>query len=167
MKTLFVGLLVVSLMTTLTVASVAEVKPFVFGLSFNEGFVSGDTVTDQGGRGNNATLNNGAKVVPNGKYGNAIEFDGVDDYVEVEMDVPEENFTMALWIKTDSPDVGVYSVLDGRAGAGGHDRHWVRLRNILHGTGVSLASGCRHPGPGRPPLEYSTRFHMGYPQRNG
>jgi len=124
MKTLFAGLLVVCFVTTLTVASIAETTPMVFGLSFNEEFVSGDTVTDQGGRGNNATLNGGAKVVPNGKYGNAIEFDGVDDYVEVEMDVPEQNFTMALWIKTDSPDVGVYAVLDGPAGAGGHDRHF-------------------------------------------
>jgi hypothetical protein len=124
MKSLFVGLLVVCFMTTLTIASVAEVKPFVFGLSFNKGFVSGNTVTDQGGKGNNATLNNGAKVVPNGKYGDAVEFDGVDDYVEVEMDVPEKNFTMALWIKTDSPNAGVYSVLDGAAGAGGHDRHF-------------------------------------------
>ncbi len=124
MKILFVGLLVVCLMMALTVASMADVKPFVFGFSFNQGFVSGDTVTDQGGRGNNATLNGGAKVVPNGKYGSAIELDGVDDYIEVEMDVPEQNFTMALWIKTDSPDVGVYSVLDGPAGDGGHDRHF-------------------------------------------
>ena len=124
MKTLFAGLLVVCFMTMLTVASMAETAPMVFGLSFNEEFVSGDTVTDQGERGNNATLNGGAKVVSNGKYGNAIEFDGVDDYVEVEVDVPEKNFTMALWIKTDSPDVGVYSVLDGPAGDGGHDRHF-------------------------------------------
>jgi len=124
MKTLVLGLLVVFFMTTITVTSIAEIQPYVFSLSFDEGSVSGDTVTDIGGRGNNATLNGGAKVVSNGKYGNAIEFDGTDDYIEVEVDVPEKNFTMALWIKTDSPDVGVYSVLDGPAGDGGHDRHF-------------------------------------------
>ena len=31
---------------------------------------------------------------------------------------------MALWIKTSEGNVGIYSVLDGAAGAGGHDRHF-------------------------------------------
>ena len=144
MKALLSGFFVVCLMTTFTIASVAEVTPLVFGLSFNEGFVSGDTVADQGGRGNNATLNNGAKVVPNGKYGNAVEFDGVDDYIEVEVDVPEKNFTMALWIKTDSPDVGVYSVLDGPAKAVisasecGKEQVGVPRRKFLMANGITL-----------------------------
>ena len=40
------------------------------------------------------------------------------------VDVPEKNFTMGVWIKTDAGDVGIYAVLDGPAGAGGHDRHF-------------------------------------------
>ena len=93
----------------------------VFELSFDD---SGNPGMDSSGNGNDATLNGGATWVAGGQTGGAIEFDGVDGYVEVKMDVPEFNFTIAMWIMTDVPDAGLSSVLDGVAGAGGHDRHF-------------------------------------------
>ncbi len=95
--------------------------PHVFSLTFDDG---GNPGQDSSGNGNDATLNGGATWVAGGQSGGAIQFDGVDGYVEVEMDVPEFNFTMGLWIQTEDPAAGVYSVLDGIAGAGGHDRHF-------------------------------------------
>lgn len=95
--------------------------PYDFQLLFND---SGNPGMDTGGNGNDGVLNGSATWVPNGISGGAIELAGSDGYIEVEMDVAETNFTMMLWIKTDVPDVGVYSVLDGAAGAGGHDRHF-------------------------------------------
>jgi hypothetical protein len=48
--------------------------------SFDEG--AGTTAYDASGKGNNGTLVNGPKWT-NGKFGQALSFDGVDDYVEV------------------------------------------------------------------------------------
>lgn len=94
---------------------------FFFHLSFDDG--NGETAEDVSGNGNDGVLN-GPEWTEDGRYGGALEFSGGNQYVEVEADVPEENFTMALWIKTDNPGVGVYSVLDAAAGGGGHDRHF-------------------------------------------
>ena len=47
---------------------------------FNEAV--GDTVEDSSGNGNDGTLMNDPKWV-NGKFGETVEFDGKDDYVEV------------------------------------------------------------------------------------
>ena len=102
-------------------AAAHAAAPHVFELNFED---SGNPGADSSGNGNDATVNGGASWTASGYDGGGIEFDGVDGYVEVEMDVPEFNFTMAMWIKTDVPDVGLYSVLDGVAGAGGHDRHF-------------------------------------------
>tara|TARA_R110002049_G_scaffold268752_1_gene445480 strand:+ start:6201 stop:7139 length:939 start_codon:yes stop_codon:yes gene_type:complete len=46
------------------------------------------------------TLYNGASFTK-GKYGNAIYFDGVDDYADCNLDIPEEDITIEFWIKLD------------------------------------------------------------------
>jgi len=67
--------------------------------SFDEG--AGTTAYDASGKGNNGTLVNGPKWT-NGKFGQALSFDGVDDYVEVP-NSPSLNPTVAItimaWIK--------------------------------------------------------------------
>ena len=87
-----------------------------------------DDTTDPGkdisGNGYHGVLKNGAKLVTDGYSGGSVEFDGIGAHVEVIVDVPERNFTIGLWIKTNATDVGVFSVLDGVAGLGGHDRHF-------------------------------------------
>jgi len=88
--------------------------PYFFHLTFDDG-----TANDSSGNENHGELKNGATVV-----GGAVELDGANQYVEVMADVPETDFTMAVRIKTDSPDVGVCAVLEQEGGAGGHDRHF-------------------------------------------
>jgi len=64
---------------------------------FDEG--KGDIAEDSSGKGNDGEITNDPKWVA-GKIGNALEFDGVDDYVEVpdsdSLDVTE--ITIAAWV---------------------------------------------------------------------
>lgn len=54
----------------------------VLHLSFDENTIDGDTVEDQSGNGNDGTINGDATKV-DGKHGEALEFDGVNDFVEI------------------------------------------------------------------------------------
>ncbi len=69
--------------------------------NFDEG--SGTTAYDSSGYNNNGTLCNGPTWVE-GKYGKALSFDGVDDYVRVadsdSLDVTND-ITIEAWVKTD------------------------------------------------------------------
>ena len=122
MRTAVSSLLTVCLVVGIATATRAFEDNFIFHYSFDGG--SGDTVEDSGGLGNDGMLMDGASRVTKGKFNDAIEFDGGQAHIETVLDVPEFDFTMALWIQTDNPAVGIYSVLDGAAGAGGHDRHF-------------------------------------------
>jgi hypothetical protein len=59
-------------------------------------------------------------LAPGGK---AASFNGTNQYVQVYQDLPEYDFTIELWVKTLSPDVGIFSVAEASAGIGGHDRN--------------------------------------------
>jgi len=67
---------------------------------FDEG--SGDTAHDSSGHGNDGTRYNFANGWVSGKYGNALEFDGSDDYVSVDdndQQLALDAFTFEAWIK--------------------------------------------------------------------
>jgi hypothetical protein len=68
---------------------------------FNEG--SGTTAADSSGYGNTGTLYNGPTWV-DGKFGKALSFDGIDDYVEVPYNTNlypgAGSWTAEAWIKT-------------------------------------------------------------------
>ncbi len=49
-------------------------------------------------------------VDPNGKVDQALLFDGRDDLLSVAADVPEANYTSALWVRTTCRDCGIFSV---------------------------------------------------------
>jgi hypothetical protein len=71
--------------------------------SFDEG--AGTTAYDASGKGNNGTLVNGPKWT-NGKFGQALSFDGVDDYVDFgDIDMLEFTgtapFSVAAWLWLD------------------------------------------------------------------
>jgi len=71
---------------------------------FDEG--TGTTAHDSSGNGNNGTLINGPQWV-DGKYGKALSFDGVNDYVAVphsnSLDFERtDSFTISSWITVDS-----------------------------------------------------------------
>jgi len=68
---------------------------------FNEG--AGTTTADNSGNGNTGTLTNGPTWV-DGKYGKALSFDGVDDYVEVPniyWDSSITGITISAWVNLD------------------------------------------------------------------
>jgi hypothetical protein len=62
--------------------------------SFDEG--AGTTAYDASGKGNNGTIY-GAKWT-NGKFGQALSFDGVDDYVETQSQTLSTPLTIVAWI---------------------------------------------------------------------
>ncbi len=73
--------------------------------SFNGDDIAGTTAYDRSGQGNNGTLTNGP-VKTDGKVGQALSFDGTDDYVNVGTTSTAFDFATNLsgsaWIKTSS-----------------------------------------------------------------
>ncbi len=76
----------------------------VLTLDFDEG--EGDTVYDKSGYDNDGTIiDNEGDQWTVGKYGSALNFDGVDDYVDLGSNAIVSNqakFTVSLWFKTTS-----------------------------------------------------------------
>ncbi|MHC4494231.1 MAG: hypothetical protein ACYSYM_00240 [Planctomycetota bacterium] len=65
----------------------------------------GTTTADASGNGNDGTLN--APKWDAGKFGSALNFDGVDDYVDLGnppiLDFGTGDFTVSAWVKTTVP----------------------------------------------------------------
>ena len=87
-------------------------RPLYFGLtnglvgswSFDAPDMAGNIAYDRSGQGNNGTLTNGPARAP-GKVGQALKFDGVNDYVNLgtnAMGNLGDSHTVAAWIKTAS-----------------------------------------------------------------
>ena len=55
--------------------------------------------------------------------GGALSFTGEQQYVSVPIDVPETEYTVEFWFRTEDPNAGLYSIVDQNLGVGGHDRH--------------------------------------------
>ncbi len=72
----------------------ATCSPPVLELNFDE--KSGNTAYDSSGNGNDGTLTNGPTWT-RGKFGSALEFDGVDDYVDTTLSQGPP-FTLSVWI---------------------------------------------------------------------
>ena len=91
--------------------------------AFNE--TSGTAAADTSGNNNHAALVNmdpNTAWVP-GVVGNALQFDGFDDYVDVALNVNETDYSTALWFRTADATTGLFSISAGDRGATGHDRH--------------------------------------------
>ena len=67
-----------------------------------------ELVEDSTENGNNGTLINGVEWVNDGKFGGALQFDGMDDYVEVpaseSLEMGESDLTLSFWFKTSNAD---------------------------------------------------------------
>jgi len=98
-------LLFIMLGCVLSVHRVEASSGLVGSWSFNEG--TGTSVHDSSGNGNNGTLMN-APVWSTGKYGDALTFDGIYDYVEIPHNetLTSSNFTIEAWIYLNSDVVG-------------------------------------------------------------
>ena len=86
-------------------------QKLILDLNFNEGY--GNTANDSSGNGNNGTLNAGAagsNTAPTmmwdkgGKEGGAMEFDNLNDYVNVgsNINIANKSFTISSWAKRNS-----------------------------------------------------------------
>ena len=78
-------------------AAKAQVAGLVAAYNFNEG--SGTSAADSSGNGHTSTLTNGPTWTT-GKYGDALSFDGADDYVNVPdaASLDLTNWTISAWI---------------------------------------------------------------------
>ena len=92
---------------------------------FDEG--SGQNLPDASGNGKNGTLGGGSNVEPsdpawvNGKYRNALRFDGEDDYIWVEKDasiIPDDTLTVETWFKLDGFSKRTMAVMGTRSNGG-------------------------------------------------
>ncbi len=92
--------------------------------AFDDGF--GDIARDLSGNMNNGTLS-GAKWAV-GRMGGGLEFDGIDDHVNIELNASESSYTMEMWFRTNDPNCGLFSTVRGNLGIGGHDRD-IYLKN--------------------------------------
>ena len=77
----------------------------VLHLSFDKNTIDGDTAKDLSEEGNDGIINGSAKMVA-GKHGDALEFDGKDDFVEVPLEdsitfSTGDSLTVQVWVKTD------------------------------------------------------------------
>lgn len=52
----------------------------------------------------------------------ALSFNGIDDYIKIRINEPEQEVTHELWFKTSTPNCGIFSVIFGDFGQG-DDRH--------------------------------------------
>ncbi len=64
----------------------------------------------------------GEPIYTDGADGQALEFDGIDDYVNAVLDVPENGGTTAFWFKTTNPNCGLFAIVQNPLGGGGYDR---------------------------------------------
>ncbi|TRU76268.1 MAG: hypothetical protein EWV55_07495, partial [Microcystis viridis Mv_BB_P_19951000_S69] len=84
----------------------------------------------------------------------ALYFDGVNDYIQINLNEAETEVTHELWFKTTSLNGGLFSVVAGNLGSGGHDRNIylsngnivVRVWNneAISSSGLNLADGKWH-----------------------
>ena len=104
------------------VSSEAKIDPKVIAAMWLLDEGRGDTVKDSLGVGNKGTLKNAPKWV-DGKFGKALEFDGVNQYVDCGNDVSLDltgDFTIVSWINFEDPKHAYdYSQVVSRTDGGG------------------------------------------------
>lgn len=104
---------------------------------------SGSTTTDASGNGYDGALSGGSWV--SGKYGSAVSFNGVNDFVDLgtEIDiVPQHEVTFAAWVRWDDFSPSSCAVSDCRilskATATSEQDHYWMLSTIAQSGGVRL-----------------------------
>jgi len=96
---------------------------------FDEG--TGTTAADSSGKGNDGTLVNGPTWIADGKYGGALKFDGVNDYVYVRdsdtLDVTN-NFTIEHWFRPNS-SINQWDTVTKSVGGGNYESFRINPAN--------------------------------------
>ena len=95
-----------------TFTTVAVGSGLVAAYAFNEG--SGTSISDTSGNSNTGTTSGPTWTSP-GKYGNALSFDGVNDYVTVpnssSLDISGTNLTVSFWANISNANDGIDDVI--------------------------------------------------------
>ena len=145
MKSLFASFLIISL--------VMVFSTFVWSgaiLYFSFDGDTGDTVKDLTGNGNDGKLKDGANITSDGKYGDALEIDGVNAVMEVESTVALEEYqdnTFMWWMKFTKGSDGAWRQIVAKK-APGSDRSpgvWINPS----GTGIHYRYNAGNMGFGR------------------
>ncbi|MFX0010125.1 MAG: LamG domain-containing protein [Candidatus Hermodarchaeota archaeon] len=109
---------------------------------FDEG-VGNNTVDSAGGNQNGtryeATWSSDSKV---GTH--ALEFDGIDDYVDIDYDLPNMDFTMCAWYKTESSWVAIISEGLGGESQGTNVQSLLIWDDVQIGLRSETGSGTNH-----------------------
>jgi hypothetical protein len=102
--------------------------------SFDEG--TGNTVNDDSD-GTNDGMIYGASWTSDAVIGNALEFDGIDDYVEVpsssSLNFGKRDFSLLAWIKTDnskSDDLQIIEKMDRIGGSAPYRGYYLRISHL-------------------------------------
>ena len=122
--------------------SPVNLSGLVLYLTFDEG--SGNIVYDYSGNGNNGILYNGSDVCSNpptsgcptwvdGKFGKALSFDGVDDYVEVPIFPLTNKVTVSAWayLIDGQPSNDYAGIITNLNGASNFNRLLIKTNLIL------------------------------------
>ena len=116
--------------------------------SFNGPDMSGVTAYDRSGQGNNGTLTNGPSRVA-GKIGQALSFDGVNDYVSIpdSVAIDVETVTVSAWIKTTQTTEGEIIEKWINTGTPARYPYVLRINNATVGKAFFRAyDGTNNPG---------------------
>jgi hypothetical protein len=107
----------------LAVSSEAKIDPKIIAAMWLLDEGKGDKAKDSLGVGNNGTLKNNPKWI-DGKFGKALEFDGVNQYVDCGIDASLDltgDFTIVAWINFEDPKHAYdYSQIVSRTDGGGN-----------------------------------------------
>jgi len=134
--------------TVLISANIAEAgsvikKGLVLYWSFDKATVEGDAVNDVLG-GNDGTLTGGPKTAQ-GKFGDGLQFDGVDDFAKVP-EISLGDFTIEAWFKALSAPGTWSRIFDGGIGAPrdvfitpNHGRTGSDIGYAIHASGGALS----------------------------
>lgn len=160
LKALVVVVLTALFLVAYTSPSHAQSLP-VAAYSFDEG--SGTTVSDSA-RNHNGTIS-GATWAAVGKYGSALDFDGVDDLVSIadaaDLDLTSA-FTLEAWVRPDTLTAG-RPVIAKSESAGGNSGYLLSARYAANNTTGFVASSGAFKSVSRPsPLPEAVWSHLAF-----
>jgi len=114
----FISLIFISLILTGQIYAKVDLNSAIAIWLFDES--KGDEVKDFTGNGNDGKLMNNPKWVE-GKFGQALSFDGQDDYVEINnpVNLVDPDFTIGFWVNPGDTQKMYADILSNHGGAAG------------------------------------------------
>ncbi len=106
--------------------------------------ISGNSITDESSNGHTGTLN--GATIATGKIGNALDFDGGNDYVDIgNFNVSGNGITLAAWIKADDFGTSDARIISKAVGVQEYHHTWM-LSTIKNGGRIKPRFRLRTQG---------------------